>query len=40
MQRQIIKFGQVSENRKARFNYSTQDTVEAGIALTRNDTQF
>ncbi len=34
MQRQIIKFGQVSENRKARFNYSTEDTVEAGIALT------
>ena len=34
MQRQIIKFGQVSENRKARFNYSTEDTVEAGVALT------
>lgn len=34
MQRQIIKFGQVSENRKARFNYSTEDTIEAGIALT------
>ena len=34
MQRKIIKFGPVSENRKARFNYSTEDTVEAGISLT------
>ncbi len=34
MARQIIKFGQVSENRKARFNYSIQDTIEAGISLT------
>lgn len=33
MQRQIIKFGQVSENRKARFAYSIEDTIEAGIAL-------
>ena len=32
--RQIIKVGQVSENRKARFNYSIQDTIEAGISLT------
>ena len=30
----MIKFGQVSENRKARFNYSVEDTIEAGIALT------
>lgn len=34
MARQIIKFGQVSENRKARFNYSIEDTIEAGISLT------
>ncbi|MCQ2599512.1 MAG: SsrA-binding protein SmpB [Alphaproteobacteria bacterium] len=34
MTRQLIKFGQVSENRKARFNYSIDDTIEAGIALT------
>ena len=34
MPRQIIKFGQVSENRKARFAYCVQDTIEAGIALT------
>ena len=33
MQRQIIKFGQISENRKARFAYSIEDTIEAGIAL-------
>ncbi|MBN1281849.1 MAG: SsrA-binding protein SmpB [Alphaproteobacteria bacterium] len=34
MPRQIIKFGQVSENRKARFSYSIEDTIEAGISLT------
>lgn len=34
MTRQLIKFGQVSENRKARFNYSIADTIEAGISLT------
>ncbi|MCL2017936.1 MAG: SsrA-binding protein SmpB [Alphaproteobacteria bacterium] len=34
MPRQIIKSGQVSENRKARFNYSIEDTIEAGVALT------
>lgn len=34
MVRSIIKFGQVSENRKARFNYSIDDTIEAGISLT------
>ena len=34
MVRNIIKFGQVSENRKARFNYSIEDTIEAGISLT------
>ena len=34
MPRQIIKFGQVSENRKARYNYSIEDTIEAGISLT------
>lgn len=34
MPRQMIKFGQVSENRKARFSYTVEDTIEAGIALT------
>ena len=34
MTRSLIKFGQVSENRKARFNYSIDDTIEAGISLT------
>jgi SsrA-binding protein len=34
MPRQIIKFGQVSENRKARFAYSIEDSIEAGISLT------
>ena len=34
MVRNIIKFGQVSENRKARFSYSIADTIEAGISLT------
>lgn len=34
MQRNMIKFGAVSENRKARFNYTVEDTIEAGIALT------
>ena len=30
----MIKFGAVSENRKARFSYTIEDTIEAGIALT------
>ena len=30
----MIKFGSVSENRKARFNYTVEDTIEAGISLT------
>ena len=34
MTRSIIKFGQVAENRKARFNYSIEDTIEAGLAMT------
>lgn len=34
MARQIIKSGLVSENRRARFNYSIDDTIEAGISLT------
>jgi SsrA-binding protein len=34
MPRQIIKTGQVAENRKARFNYTVEDTVEAGLSLT------
>ncbi len=34
MPRQIIKTGQISENRKARYSYAIQDTIEAGISLT------
>ena len=34
MARQLIKYGQVSENRKARYSYSIEDTIEAGISLT------
>lgn len=34
MTRNIIKFGPVSENRKARFAYTIDDTIEAGISLT------
>ena len=33
MPRNMIKFGAVSENRKARFSYTIEDTIEAGIAL-------
>jgi len=29
----LIAHGRVAENRKARFNYSIEDTIEAGIAL-------
>ncbi|MDR2685803.1 MAG: SsrA-binding protein SmpB [Rickettsiales bacterium] len=34
MPREIIKTGQIAENRKARFEYSINDTIEAGLALT------
>ena len=34
MTRSLIKFGAVSENRKARFNYSIEDTIEAGLSMT------
>lgn len=34
MPRNMIKSGAVSENRKARFSYTIEDTIEAGIALT------
>lgn len=34
MKRTIIKSGQVCENRKARFSYAIEDTIEAGISLT------
>ncbi len=34
MTRSLIKFGGVSENRKARFNYSIEDTIEAGLSMT------
>ncbi|MCL2369522.1 MAG: SsrA-binding protein SmpB [Alphaproteobacteria bacterium] len=32
--RTLIKSGTVKENRKARFEYSMEDTIEAGVALT------
>ena len=32
--RNLIKSGQVSENRRARFSYSIEDTIEAGVSLT------
>ncbi|MFA7188416.1 MAG: SsrA-binding protein, partial [Alphaproteobacteria bacterium] len=32
--RTLIKSGQVAVNRKARFEYSIDDTIEAGISLT------
>jgi SsrA-binding protein len=32
--RSLIKSGQVAINRKARFEYSIDDTIEAGVALT------
>lgn len=32
--RSLIKSGQVAVNRKARFEYSIEDTIEAGVALT------
>ncbi|MDR1207509.1 MAG: SsrA-binding protein SmpB [Rickettsiales bacterium] len=34
MPRQIIKTGQVAENRKARFEYAIEDTIESGLSLT------
>jgi len=34
MSRTVIKSGQVAQNRKARFNYAVEDTIEAGVALT------
>lgn len=34
MSRQIIKSGQVALNRRARFDYSIDDTMEAGLALS------
>ncbi|MBO4625719.1 MAG: SsrA-binding protein SmpB [Alphaproteobacteria bacterium] len=34
MTRNLIKFGQVAENRKARFNYLIEDTIEAGLSMT------
>ncbi|MDR1071785.1 MAG: SsrA-binding protein, partial [Rickettsiales bacterium] len=33
MPRQIIKSGQISLNRKARFDYAIDETIEAGLAL-------
>ena len=37
MPRQIIKSGQIAENRKARFNYAIEDTIEAGVALNGSE---
>jgi SsrA-binding protein len=34
MARQIIKSGQIASNRKARFDYAIDDTIEAGLSLT------
>jgi len=34
MPRQIIKTGPVAENRRARFDYTFTDTIEAGLSLT------
>lgn len=34
MKRTLIKSGQVNENRKARFAYAIEDTIEAGLSLT------
>ena len=34
MARQIIKSGQIAVNRRARFDYSIEDTIEAGLSLT------
>ena len=34
MARQLIKSGQVATNRRARFDYSIDDTIEAGLVLT------
>jgi SsrA-binding protein len=31
--RQLIKSGQIALNRRARFDYAIEDTIEAGIAL-------
>lgn len=33
----MIKTGIVSENRKARFNYTVEDWVEAGLAMTGSE---
>ncbi|MDR2269225.1 MAG: SsrA-binding protein SmpB [Rickettsiales bacterium] len=34
MPRQLIKSGQVALNRRARFDYSIEDRIEAGLSLT------
>ena len=34
MPRQIIKSGQITLNRRARFDYTIDDTIEAGLSLT------
>lgn len=34
MTRTLIKSGQVAVNRKARFNYSIEDSIEAGLSLS------
>ncbi len=33
----LISHGNVAQNRKARFNYAIQDTVDAGIVLTGSE---
>ena len=39
MQRQLIKSGQIAVNRRARYDYSIDDTIEAGLALTGAETK-
>lgn len=37
MAKGLISHGDVAQNRKARFNYAIQDTVDAGIVLTGSE---
>ena len=37
MAKSLISHGKVAENRKARFNYAIEDTIEAGIMLTGSE---
>jgi SsrA-binding protein len=37
MAKTLISHGKVAENRKARYNFSIEDTIEAGIMLTGSE---